>query len=177
MQNKRAIPGFVAGTDRLYLRELTPADLNGLYELYDSWGNVPGVEPLSENRSEEYEKLCAYIQWMYGFYGLGLWAVCLKDNGRMIGRCGAWPSQIGSDWLLELGYMIHKAYCRQGYGLEAMTAVTAFIRTETDFTKAAARIHSENRASARLAKALGMILDREALEKDPLMYLYRLDIS
>ena len=74
----------------------------------------------------------------------------------MIGRCGAWPSQVGDDWLPELGYVIQKDFCRQGLALEAMEAIVAYIRKETEFTCAAARIHKENKVSLRLAQKLGM---------------------
>lgn len=168
--------GEIAKTRRLILREMTLKDLDGLYDIYNSWGMIEGVQPLSPDRDEEYAKLAGYIEWMYGFYGVGLWAVCLKDDGRMIGRCGAWPSEILGDWLLELGYMIHKDWCGHGYGLEAMEAVVDYIRSDTEFEKAAAQIHKNNTASIRLARRLGMTEDAEGFKQEDQMCLYRLDI-
>lgn len=74
-------------TPRLILREFVPEDLAGLYSLYEE-SDTRFLEPLSENREEELEKLKSYIHYIYGFYGFGLWAVCLKESGRLIGRCG-----------------------------------------------------------------------------------------
>lgn len=164
-------------TDRLFLREMTVDDLDSLYDIYESWGIPEGVEQLSPDKNEEREKLSGYIKYMYGFYGIGLWAVCLKENGRMIGRCGAWPSEISGDWILELGYIIHKEQCRSGYGFEAMKGVIDYIRYETDFDKAAAKIHKDNKISVHLAQRLGMILDKDAFDEEGQICLYRIDIS
>lgn len=79
---------IIASTKRLRIRELRLSDLDALYELYTSCEEEPDVEPLSADRDEEYVKLHAYIDYMYGFYGVGLWAVCEKQTGRLIGRCG-----------------------------------------------------------------------------------------
>ena len=164
-------------TQRLVIRQLEIGDLDGLYEIHSSWGPVKGVEPLSCDRKEEAQKLQSYIHFMYGFYGTGLWAVCLRSSGRLIGRCGAWPSEIGDDWLLELGYVIHKDYCRQGFALEAMEGIVAYIRQETEFTCAAARIHQENKASLKLAQRLGMYPDAHVSSEENGVCVYRLDIS
>ena len=177
MQNSKDAINRIACTKRLLLRESTVLDLDAFYEIYQSWGSAADISPLSEDRDEEYIKLASYIEWMYGFYGVGLWTVCLKESNQVIGRCGAWPAELGDDWLLELGYIIHKDYCGRGFGLEAMEAVTGYIRHETEFKKAAAKIRKSNRASIRLASKLGMEPDYEALPGEKQMCLYRLDIS
>ena len=79
----------IAKTRRLILREFKADDLDEIYSVCDSWGEVPGLLPLSDDRDEEREKLESYIHFMYGFYGMGLWAICLAADGRMIGfGCG-----------------------------------------------------------------------------------------
>ena len=160
---------IIADTGRLCIRQLRVQDLDALYDIYNSWESLPGIYPLSSDKDEEYVKLRSYIQCMYGFYGVGLWAVCLRENGRMIGHCGAWPSEIGDDWLLELGYVIHRGFIRKGYGFECMKAIVDYIREETEFTKAAAQIASHNKASRRIAEKLGMYLERE--ESDLCLYM------
>ena len=177
MQMSGNVPNIITETPRLVIRQLSLDDLDSLYSIYDSWGPVQGVEPLSPNRDEEREKLESYIHFMYGFYGLGLWAVVDKESGRMIGRCGAWPSQVGDDWLPELGYVIQKDFCRQGMALEAMEAIVAYIRKEKEFTCAAARIHKENKVSLRLAQKLGMKPDARFSPDEDGMCVYRLDLS
>lgn len=77
----------VIETGRLIIREFVPEDLEALYRIYES-ADTRFLQPLSEDREEELEKLKSYIQYVYGFYGFGLWAVCLKETGALIGRCG-----------------------------------------------------------------------------------------
>lgn len=50
-------------------------------------------------------------QERYQIFGFGLWAVCLKENGKMIGDC----EPIGNTIKPEIGYHIQKTYQRKGY--------------------------------------------------------------
>ena len=103
----------VIETGRLIIREFVPEDLEALYRIYES-ADTRFLQPLSEDREEELEKLKSYIQYVYGFYGFGLWAVCLKETGALIGRCGLQVMFIGDEGEYEMGYMISGAY--QGMG-------------------------------------------------------------
>lgn len=164
---------IIARTGRLYVRELCVEDLDALYDIYNSWESLPGIYQLSGDRDLERVKLSSYIECMYGFYGVGLWAVCRKTDDRLVGHCGAWPSEIGDDWLLELGYILHRDCTGQGYGIECMGAIVDYIREETGFTKAAARIAPDNEKSLQLAQQLGMA----CVSADEAMCLYMLDIT
>lgn len=164
---------IIARTGRLYVRELRVTDLDALYDIYNSWESLPGIYQLSGDRDLEQVKLASYIECMYGFYGVGLWAVCQKSDDRLVGHCGAWPSEIGDDWLLELGYILHRDRTGLGYGFECMKAIVDHIREETGFTKAAARIAPDNEKSLKLARRLGM----DCVSADGDMCLYMLDIT
>ena len=54
-------------TSRLILREFVPEDLTGLYCLYEE-SDTQFLEPLSENREEELEKLKSYISVPVKFF-------------------------------------------------------------------------------------------------------------
>ena len=56
-------------------------DLDDIYRIYHSGENYRFIEPMDEDRDVERAKLESYIFYMYGFYGFGLYAVCLKDSG------------------------------------------------------------------------------------------------
>ena len=51
--------------------------------------------------------------------GFGLWAVCLKETGEMIGDCGLTMQFINHTIKPEIGYHIRKDYQRNGYAKEA----------------------------------------------------------
>ena len=49
----------------------------------------------------------------------GLWAVCLKDTGEMIGDCGLTLQNINGEILPEIGYHICRDCQRKGYARDA----------------------------------------------------------
>ena len=158
-------------TSRLILREFVPEDLAGLYCLYEE-SDTQFLEPLSENREEELEKLKSYIHYIYGFYGFGLWAVCLKENGRLIGRCGLQVEFIGNQGEYELGYR----YQRMGYAKEAVKAILGYASEELEAPRVILRIHTENRPSRHFAEQMGFHLSTQRLDKEPDIRLYVYDL-
>ena len=110
---------------------------------------------MDDDYDVEKAKLESYIFYMYGFYGFGLFAVCLKDSGRLIGRCGVWMSELNGEPELEIGYMIEADEQGKGYALESVQAVIQFAGEETDVERLIARIHKENKPSAALALKAG----------------------
>ena len=122
------------------------------------------------------EKLKSYIHYIYGFYGFGLWAVCLKESGRLIGRCGLQVEFIQDQGEYELGYMISGKYGRKGYGKEAVTAILEYAEEELEAPRVILRIDTENEPSRRFAENMGFRLMTEATEKksDVCLYIYDL---
>ena len=51
----------------------------------------------------------------YRIFGFGLWAVCLKETGEMIGDCGLTMQQINGKIKPEIGYHMRKDQQRKGY--------------------------------------------------------------
>ena len=129
----------VIETGRLIIREFVPEDLEALYRIYES-ADTRFLQPLSEDREEELEKLKSYIQYVYGFYGFGLWAVCLKETGALIGRCGLQVMFIGDEGEYEMGYMISGAYQGMGYGGEAVRAILEYAGEELEAPRVVLRI-------------------------------------
>lgn len=66
------------------------------------------VEPLYPYEKErEYQE--SYIRYMYGFYGYGMWIVCDRESGKLIGRAGVeHREELGDE--LEFGYAIGVDY-------------------------------------------------------------------
>ena len=166
---------IIAQTKRLILRQFEIGDLDDLYRIYRSGDVRRFIEPMSDDYETEKEKLASYIYYMYGFYGFGLFAVCKKNSGKLIGRCGVWMTELDGEPEMEIGYMIESDEQRKGYGLESVMAVIDFAMEETDAKRLIARIHKDNQASQALALKAGFIKG-DALASDYQMDLYTYEL-
>ena len=73
-------------TERLYLREMDMGDFDALYQVLAD-KNIMQHYPYSFDE----ERVRSWIERNMNRYkdnGFGLWAVCLKETGEMIGDCG-----------------------------------------------------------------------------------------
>lgn len=164
----------IAQTERLILRQLEVDNLDDIYRIYHSGENYRFIEPMDEDRDVERAKLESYIFYMYGFYGFGLYAVCLKDSGKMIGRCGVWMTELDGEPEMEIGYVIEADSQGYGYALESIKAVVAFASEETDVDRLIAKVHKSNIPSARLAVKAGFVLDEKLSNDEMDIYTYTL---
>ena len=109
VRREKGLPWMIKETDRLLIREFTAKDA----------GQVP-QEPEDQEDDrifQDREKLTAYIEGQYGFFGYGLWAVERKTDRRIVGKAGI--TGCDEEGRMELGYHIFTPYRRQGYGEEA----------------------------------------------------------
>lgn len=162
-------------TPRLILREFVPEDLTGLYRLYEAT-DTRYIEPLAQDRDEELEKLKSYIHYIYGFYGFGLWAVCLKETGELIGRCGLHVMFIGDQGEYELGYMISGHYEGQGYASEAVRAILEYADETLEAPRVVIKVHQENERSIQFAQHLGFKKMEKDLPDEPEIQLFMYDL-
>ncbi len=123
--------------------------------------------------AEEREKLQAYIDFVYAFYGFGMWAVCDRTTDRIIGRCGLNVIQIEDDVFVEIGYLIEKGQRRQGLASEAVRAVLDYADEELALDEIVACIDPDNRASIGLARRSGFVWQRNFKRADRMMCLYQ----
>ncbi len=158
----RGIPRKICTTDRCLVREMAMEDLEDLAGLYRSMGlGFFADEPEDpKQRSVEgagqeadAEKLRAYIEKIYGFYGFGLWAILDRTDGRFVG-CAGFSLREGFPEP-ELGYAVMPEYQRQGYAYEVCSALLRYGKEELGFTKVQALIQKENLASRKLCRKLG----------------------
>ena len=154
-KRKEKLPWITAVTERTYLREMTLSDLDRLYEIYAEHGMTDYVEDLFA-RDEEEEYIKHYIDNMYFFYGYGMWLVCLKDTGEIIGRAGIEQRNTSGDTLLEMGYLISARYQHQGYASEVIDELIRFAKDNLyDFDSINVFIRPGNDASVNLIKHKG----------------------
>ena len=136
-------------TNRLILRDYTIADYAALYEILsdpETMQHYPS--PFDEKRTRD------WIQWNLDNYrkdGFGLWAVTLKETDEFIGDCGITLQNIDGEMLPEIGYHIHKAHWRKGYGSEAAKAVRNWVFQHTKYNAVYSYMKYTNEASYRTA--------------------------
>lgn len=146
-------PWPILTTDRCFVRETTPEDLDSFYEIYKEPSITYYMEDLFADREEELAYIRNYIKNVYAFYGYGMWTVLEKSSGRVIGRAGiVWRE--GFD-IPELGFVIGVPDQRQGYAYEVCQAILAYGKKELGFDCVQAIMMEENEKSKALCKKLG----------------------
>lgn len=146
-------------TERLFLREMTPNDFSALYAvLADS--DIMQHYPYIFDESRVHRWIDANIE-RYKNDGFGLWAVCLKESGEMIGDCGLTLQDINGQIKPEIGYHIARAYQHRGYAKEASQDVRDWTFANTDFDTLYFYMKATNLPSIATAKANGMTFMEE----------------
>ena len=158
------IPWDIAYTNRCFIREYCPDDLDALFELYAEDRMTDYMEPLFEYEKErEYEE--NYIEYIYKLYGFGMWLIFDRFTGKLIGRAGIEVREsCDRDNQAELGFAISPARWRQGLAFEVCSKIIDLARYEYGLTSLIARCDPNNSASICLLNKLGF--SQIAFEKD-----------
>lgn len=140
-------------TERLYLREMTDEDFEALRKVLGD----PDIMCHYPYAFDE-ERIRNWIdrnRERYRVFGFGLWAVCRKDTGEMIGDCGLTMQLVDGRILPEIGYHIRGDQQRQGFAGEAARAVRDWTFEHTPFEVVYSYMKAENIPSARTAMSYG----------------------
>ena len=144
---------MVIETERLYLREMTENDFEALNKvLADS--DIMQHYPYTFDEARVRGWINRNIE-RYKIFGFGLWAVCLKETGEMIGDCGLTMQLINDQIKPEIGYHIRADKQRKGYAKEAASAVRDWTFNNTPFNIVYSYMKYTNEASAKTAISYG----------------------
>lgn len=145
---------MILETERLYLREMTQADLPALCLILQDETTMYAYEgAFSDAEAQEWldRQLSRYQAW-----GFGLWAVILKETDEMIGQCGLTMQPWKDAQVLEIGYLLNRVYWRQGYATEAAEACKKYAFEMLDADEVCSIIRDTNLPSQQVALRLGM---------------------
>ena len=150
---------MILETERLFLREMTMDDFDALYA-------VLGDKEIMQHYPYTFdeERVRSWIERNMNRYkedGFGLWAVCLKDTGEMIGDCGLTLQNIDGQMLPEIGYHIRKDQQRKGYAKEAAAAVRDWAFQNTEYPALYSYCKYTNVGSFKTAESIGMHFEKE----------------
>jgi len=145
---------MILKTQRLYLRPVSVADADALFEArgdglvmrYWDWPEQPNVQAVRDI-------LAAHIPELGDGRTLW-WVAALTPGGPAIGECDL--SDIDHHHRrAELGFLFARRHWGQGYAREAMEAVIDHGFGEMGLARLWARFHHGNEASKRLLERLG----------------------
>jgi RimJ/RimL family protein N-acetyltransferase len=159
-------------TRRLVLRHLLPDDLDNLFALYRD----PEIRRYFPEGTLTYEETKEELEWFLDGHPehpeLGLWATIHKETGHFIGRCGLLPWTIGQRPEVEVAYLLAREYWGQGLGTEAARGIVHYAVEQLRLSRLICMITPGNQASARVARKIGMTLEREMQDERGPLLLY-----
>lgn len=151
------IKGKQIETERLILRAFLESDLEDFYE----YASVEGVGEMAgwkhhESIEESKEILCRFIEKDIDF------AICLKENGKVIGSFGI--NEYGMEGALtefdgyrgrEIGYVLSKDYWGRGLMPEAVKAVMDYLFNDLDYDFLLCGYYNFNSQSKKVQEKCG----------------------
>ena len=144
---------MIIETERLFLREMKENDFDALYEVLAD-ADIMQHYPYSFDESRVRNWIQRNIE-RYRIFGFGLWAVCLKETGEMIGDCGLTMQLIDGEIKPEIGYHIRADKQRNGYAKEAAIAVRDWTFNNTPFQIVYSYMKYTNEPSVKTAISYG----------------------
>ena len=176
--DKKTTMKIVAETDRFFLREILPSDIDGMFEL-DSDPEVHkylGNNPVS-NRVQIVDTI-NFVRQQYMDYGIGRWAIIDKKTNEFMGWSGLkFVTELTNKHqnYYDLGYRLIRKYWRQGIATEtAMIALDyAFNVLNVEAVYAAASI--ENIGSNKILQRIGLNFIETFFYKDIECNWYKLN--
>lgn len=140
-------------TERLVLREMTMDDYDALYRVLTD-PSIMQHYPYAFDEQRVRGWIARNME-RYSIFGFGLWAVCLKATGEMIGDCGLTMQNIGGVIKPEIGYHIRADQQRRGYAKEAASAVRDWAFETMPLRQIFSYMKYTNEPSARSAMSWG----------------------
>jgi RimJ/RimL family protein N-acetyltransferase len=151
----------VIETKRLTFRKLRIEDAEDLFRIYSNPKNVKFMSKGAVSVEEVRGHIQRQIENYYDSYGFGLWATVLKEQNRLIGRCGLLFQGIEGRKEPELAYLLDFDYWGKGLATEAARSIIELGFERYKFNRIIAVINPQNMASILVAEKVGMTYERE----------------
>jgi len=152
---------LIAETERLILREMTAEDAEDFFRIYNDPQTMKFLGRTFVSLEEVRGQIEKHTKDYYEQYGFGLWATILKENNRLIGRCGLLYQEVEGVKNLEIAYLLDSDYWGRGFATEAAAMLVELGFHRFDFNRVVAYINPQNAASIRVAETVGLKYERE----------------
>jgi ribosomal-protein-alanine N-acetyltransferase len=140
-------------TERLILRKFLEEDWKDLYE-YLSKENVVKFEPYDIYNEDKCKEEAINRSQNEAF-----WAVCLKENNKLIGNMYFKQQEPKQFMTWEIGYVFNPLYYGKGYATEASKRILNYGFEQMDVRRIIAKCNPKNSASWKLLERLSMRLE------------------
>lgn len=154
-------------TERLVLRELTPADVNEMFFLRSDERVMTYLDKAPEKSTEETFAIIKTITDNSQNNNAIFWVITLKDDNKMIGSICYWRIE-KAHYRAEIGYVLHPSQHRKGIMDEAMKAVLQYGFETMKLHSVEANINPANTESMKLLEKNGFV--KEAYFKENYYY-------
>ena len=145
---------MILETERLTLREMRQSDYSALCKILQDEEVMVAYEGAFTD--EEIQQWIDRQLKRYQEDGFGLWAVILKETNEMIGQCGLTMQDCEDKQILEIGYLLQRAYWHQGYASEVAIACKEYAFEKLNAEEVFSMIRDTNIASQNVAIRNGM---------------------
>lgn len=146
-------------TDRLLLRKMVSEDKSTLFDLWSNPQVNKYTDFLGLQDMNIIERIFKMIQEGFLTKTRIRWAICLKNDPKMIGTIGfnRWVTERGN--FAVLGYDLHPSFWRKGYMFEAGKRVVEYGFQEMKLHRIQADYNPANVASEKLLLKLGFQIE------------------
>ena len=135
-------------TERLILRKFSPDDWKDLYE-YLSQETVVKYEPYDVRTEDACKEEAVKRSQQDSF-----WAVCLKENNKLIGNVYFQEQEAKEFLTWEIGYVFNSVYHGKGYATESCNEILRYGFEKLNAYRIVAMCNPENNASWKLLERL-----------------------
>jgi [ribosomal protein S5]-alanine N-acetyltransferase len=161
-------------TPRLLLRELTDADHEALFEIYQDPRMNRFIGGPPPPREEYWQKVRETWPAYYARHGFGLWATVRKEDERLLGRCGLLSQEVDGERHVEVAYALAPEFWGHGYATEAARAIRDHAFRTLDAPYVISLILPDNTPSIRVAERNGMTFWKMAAFRVFTVRVYRI---
>lgn len=145
-----------AQTKRLFLRPITEADFDVLYEMNTDAEVMRyiGNGKIRSDKTSVHNTINTLQKWYAENRQLAAWATIEKTSNTMIG----WHSlkHLPNSKLVEVGYRLRKAFWGKGYATEMAKALIDYGFNQLGLNKIVGITHPENEPSKRVLQKCGL---------------------
>lgn len=143
-------------SDRLILRRITLDDAKDFFEIRSNKELMAALDKEPFNNMEELLSFLEQIEDGINLNTAIAWAVCLKEDNKMIGHVGYHRIDFGNH-RAEIGYALLPHFHNQGLCSEALRAILDIAFNQFNFHSLEADINPINSASIKLITKMGFV--------------------